>query len=183
MKHKFIEKPCHTCGKLFQPDNPKRYFCSLECAFWSKVEKKSSQECWPWIGAKNKTGLAYGRFGRNHIIYKAAQVSWKIHFGPIPKGYGYHGICVCHSCDNPSCVNPHHLFLGTQGDNFRDMMKKNRRKKDYRGENNPAHRLTLEKVKEIRNLLIKEIPYRQIAKRYGVGGTTILHIKHGHTWK
>lgn len=89
--------------------------------FWSKVVKVDGS-CWEWIGCKNKRG--YGRIGiAPSKSMNAHRVSWSIHFGDIPVG-----LFVCHKCDNPSCTNPEHLFLGTRQDNVNDMMIKKRSK-------------------------------------------------------
>lgn len=88
--------------------------------FWVKVEIKSEDECWNWTAFKNKQG--YGRFGSSSCrCVNAHRVSWTIAFGPIPEGH-----FVCHRCDNPSCVNPKHLFTGTRQDNVDDMVIKKR---------------------------------------------------------
>ena len=106
----------------------------LEQRFWKKVNK--TKNCWLWIGCISKYG--YGKIGANGKTLLAPRVSWKIHFGQIPKGF-----CVLHKCDNSRCVNPKHLFLGTQADNIHDMYKKGRNpdfsKRDYSGEKNPNY--------------------------------------------
>ena len=88
--------------------------------FWSKVQKTDG--CWLWTGSRNRT-WAYGRFrsgpGRRSVL--AHRFAWELVHGPIPGG-----LFVCHHCDNPSCVNPEHLFLGTHTDNMRDMVNKGR---------------------------------------------------------
>jgi hypothetical protein len=83
--------------------------------FWSKVDK--SGDCWLWTGSKMK---GYGHIGTGYRYegtktYLAHRISWNIHFGDIPEG-----MCVLHKCNNPSCVNPSHLYLGTQKDNAND---------------------------------------------------------------
>lgn len=86
--------------------------------FWSRVTK--SEGCWTWNGAKQKFGYGWvwidGEGSKN-----THRVAYEIGVGPIPAGQ-----CVLHRCDNPPCVNPAHLFLGTKGDNTRDMVSKNR---------------------------------------------------------
>jgi hypothetical protein len=89
--------------------------------FWSKVEK--TETCWIWTGSCPED---YGRFFFEGRIQKAHHVAWKLTVGPIPKGDGYHGICVLHRCDNRKCVRPDHLFLGTHQDNMADREAKQR---------------------------------------------------------
>jgi hypothetical protein len=93
---------------------------SLLERFWAKVKKTES--CWIWTAYRNRQG--YGRIGTSAAkSTNAHRVSWIIHNGPITENQ-----FVCHKCDNPSCVNPHHLFLGTRQDNINDMMIKKRSK-------------------------------------------------------
>ena len=76
-------------------------------------------DCWEWTGARNKKG--YGQFGAGYVMYVASRASWIISNGEIPAG-----MFVCHKCDNPPCVNPAHLFLGTNRDNVMDCVSKGR---------------------------------------------------------
>jgi hypothetical protein len=176
-------KKCRTCGTDFIPHGTRNYYCSLDCVFWSKVTKSTFDACWPWTGAMSKTN-GYGVLKWNTKRYKAHQIAWKIYFGAVPvePNPSYHGICVLHKCDNPSCCNPNHLFIGTQTDNIKDMIIK-RRRRSYIGERNPSAVLSRHQVIEIKQLLENKTPTRAIAARYHVGNTTICHIKYGETWK
>lgn len=138
--------------------------------FWMKVDK--TNDCWVWTGRKTNHG--YGTFSRHPTIL-AHRYSWSYYNGEIPKG-----LCVLHKCDNPPCVNPDHLSIGTQSDNQADKMSKQRQSK---GEVNGSAKLTGEQVLEIRRLY--ELGYKQVelANKYGVQYTTIKAIAVRRTWK
>jgi hypothetical protein len=186
-----IKRTCKYCGREFvvKKDTIKRgygKFCSFKCflkerdktpeiRFWSRVKKTSG--CWEWQGCKNDKG--YGQFRVNKILIYAHRFSYELHKGKIPRGK-----FVCHHCDNPACVNPNHLFCGTNSDNIQDSIKKGRfHYNDSKGSKNAASKLNEKQVKEIRKLFInKTETYKEIAKRYGVEQSTIGLILRGKTW-
>jgi hypothetical protein len=145
---------------------------SLTESFWAKVKKTDS--CWLWIGSRQKND--YGRIKRHRKILIAHRVSWFIHNGPIPDG-----LLVCHHCDNPMCVNPNHLFLGTQQDNFWDMYNKGR-KANCQLQNNGRAKLDNEKVTQIKLALSKGVADSDLALIYGVSECTIRDICYGRSW-
>lgn len=144
--------------------------------FWSKVAKKSEDECWEWLAGKNVGG--YGQIKIKNKMYIAHRISWFLCNGEIPEG-----LRVCHTCDNPGCVNPTHLFLGTDKDNMRDKKEKGRNA-SRAGENNGQHKLTEAQVIEIRE---KYIPYKytliMIAEEYGMSKSAIQYIIEYKSWK
>lgn len=151
-----------------------------EDRFWEKVDKEVStnfykgSRCWEWSASKTKKG--YGSFGFVDGTEYAHRVSWILSFGNIPDG-----IFVCHGCDNRSCVNPDHLFLGSALDNSKDMVSKGRSMTD---DKNPQAKLTPKDVVSIRDILYKsELSHRKIAKMFGVSSATISFIGSGLTWK
>jgi hypothetical protein len=148
---------------------------TLEERFWDKVEK--SDGCWNWTASCNGPGYGQIRPGGCGNQLLAHRVSWEIHHGPIPDG-----LCVLHDCDNPPCVNPAHLFLGTKGDNTRDMHAKGRNP-DLRGELGPLAKLTEKQVLEIKMYLAQGVIHRIVAKHFGVGKTAIQKINAGVRWK
>lgn len=147
--------------------------------FWEKVDIHGPDECWPWLACQSSNG--YGKFRFGGKPEWAHRVAWQLVHGDIPLG-----VCVCHHCDNPACVNPNHLFLGTKADNTHDMMAKGRANftgGSRVGEDNPNSKLTEKQVLEIIELdRAKEIPRREIAKRYGICRTHIYDILSGERW-
>lgn len=114
---------------------------TIEERFYSKVAPMMDDRgCWEWMGSLATGKWRYGKFPKGPHgsgWLQASRVSWEIHNGPIPVG-----MKVLHKCDNPPCVNPAHLFLGTSSDNTRDMIAKGRGNLDY------AHRRASEKKYE-----------------------------------
>ena len=97
-------------------------------AFWKRVQIGTDSDCWNWLGGRCN---GYGRFMVGRQSLKSYRIAYSLVHGPIPKdGPGYHGWCVMHRCDNPSCCNPNHLVLGTVGDNNRDRQQKGRSRGD-----------------------------------------------------
>jgi hypothetical protein len=106
----------------WQPELPRdeEIFKSVEPRFWSYVKRLNPTECWEWIGKRDKYGYGFLRIGKIRS-FQAHRISYLM-FYKIQPG----NLFVCHSCDNPPCVNPSHLWLGTAKDNSRDMVSKGR---------------------------------------------------------
>lgn len=143
--------------------------------FWQKVDKLSPDDCWEWKGGKSPQG--YGVIAVNQRGQIASRVSYEMHFGSIPDG-----LCVLHKCDNPSCVNPAHLFLGTNSDNVADREAKGRNKPRYGAENGMAE-LTNDRVIDIRERFAKGERQVDLAKDHGVTRGTIWKIVHHRIWR
>lgn len=145
--------------------------------FSGKYKRGTAGECWEWHGAKHDFG--YGLITEGPRAVYAHRVSWEFFMGPIPDG-----LLVLHVCDNPPCVNPAHLFLGTHEDNVRDMVQKGRH--GYGGgpgEKCNAAKLTRKQVGEIRSRRSAGEKGSSIAKDYGVTVGTVYHIANKLTWK
>jgi hypothetical protein len=156
---------CRGCRKDFPRPDEKRLYCSLECQFLTNVRK--TEDCWLWEAGTHKFG--YGEFRSRGVLYRAHRFSYELAFGPIGPG-----VEVLHTCDNPRCVNPDHLYIGSQADNGRDTAVRDRV---------GTRKLTPSDVHEIRHLIDRGDSLASIARTYGVSGTCIGWIKTGKNWK
>jgi hypothetical protein len=179
---------CALCGKEFTrarqwPGRTAKY-CSKTCSgkvnsrfayeasrrpvadrFWEKVERAGAEDCWLWQGAVD--GHGYGSIGLSEprrTIGKAHRVSWELANGPIPPGLG-----VLHKCDTPLCVNPAHLFLGTNTENTAD--------KTFKGR--AARKINTETAKQI---FVIQKSTKEIAQMFGVSVSLVGQIKRGTVW-
>ena len=140
--------------------------------FLSKVDK--SADCWEWRGALS--GGGYGNVTVDKKQISAHRMSYLIHNGPIPEGQ-----FVCHTCDNPACVNPKHLFLGSPLTNMRDKIKKNRHVAS-KGQDNGCSVLIDEDVRRIREAHLFGANQKDLAQVYGVRPNTISRIVNRKRW-
>ena len=144
---------------------------SFAARFWRYVD--TSGDCWIWTGATNGR---YGKISRGPGLglVGAHRASWEIHFGPTPDG-----LWVLHRCDNPPCVRPDHLWLGTNQDNIDDKVAKGRALGAYGGERHHLSKLTKGQGAEVRQFAEEGLRQREIAARYGVNRATISKIIRG----
>lgn len=175
-------KVCPTCGGSFYRDTRKhgnkqwaaRVHCSRQCAshkpLWSRLEERVEiqGDCWAWVGPKDHDG--YGRItvtnGGVRTGLRAHRASYEVYVGAIPKG-----LIVRHTCDNPSCINPLHLRLGTHADNAAD--------KVARGRVSRIGKLTEDCVRAIRR---STLGVAALAAHYGVTRQSIKYARSGKTW-
>ena len=142
---------------------------TLEERFWEKVGKTPS--CWQWNAKKNEKG--YGRFWAHGRNLGAHRISWMIAFGT----YDSKRLRVLHKCDNPGCVNPEHLFLGTLAENISD---RDRKQRTAKGEKNGNRKLTVSQVIEIRR---SPDTLDVLARRFCIDRTQVHNIKTRKQWK
>lgn len=145
--------------------------------FWERVDQGQPDECWPWSAGKTSQG--YGAMHWKGSKCLAHRISYRIEYGPIPEGK-----VVMHSCDNPPCVNPNHLSIGTQGDNVRDAQKKGRNAsgddvKWWKGEGREHHKAELtddQRLEVKRRYDNEDISQYQLSDEYGVSQSAISYI-------
>lgn len=146
-------------------------FVPIEKRFWKYVKKTSN--CWNWIGGINKFG--YGRIALKPKVLLVHRFSYELHKGNIP-----YDRYVLHSCDNPKCVNPAHLYLGTYKDNSRDMYSRGRA---VLGENRSQAKLKNDQAKEIRELYkTGNYSHRGLASKYNISSAAVFNIIHNKTY-
>lgn len=179
-----VERNCEYCGKQLSvpqwqfKSRPLQY-CSRACVQAQRIDNlhkkdlgerffsfvKKTESCWLWTGATS--ALGYGKLSVDGKLRQATAISYFLQHGTWPE------LFMCHSCDNPPCVNPDHLFPGDHKANHQDMMKKGRQGKG-------SSKLTPEQVLAIRQ---DARPQSAIAKDFGVSKGAVSCIKLGKTWK
>lgn len=186
---------CDGCGVLFsvsynmnrtRAEKPK--FCSRACQsrkareqskktvadrFWNLVDKRGADECWPWKGHRRPAGYGWFNFyGRAPM--NASRAAYILARGEPGDRF------VCHTCDNPPCCNPAHLWLGSSAENTADMDRKGRRiNAPARGEQSGRAKLTAQKVRDI---MASTAPDSALALLYGVSAAAIYNVRHGKAW-
>ena len=153
-------------------------------AFWARVEKGDG--CWIWLGPRNKQGYGItNTTGRRGI--SAHRLAWILENGPIPTSDKVHTgtMWVLHKCDNPPCVRPDHLFLGTPADNHLDMRSKGRQHAPLCGEDSGQAKITEQLVRLIREAFVAEPNLTRVAKKFaytGIKKAQIRNIVCGKSW-
>lgn len=160
--------------KMREYKRPNKYM-TLDERFWFCVVRKSNDECWEWTGTKTNRG--YGNIEIDGHAVGAHRLSYIIHFGEIPPNMD-----ICHHCDNRGCVNPNHLFVGTNMDNVQDKIRKGRQP---HGMNIKLSKLCDDDIPKIRSLYATgKYSQREIAKMFGLKThVSICRIINGTGWK
>lgn len=158
-------QPCLYCNSL-APRKTLFHYCSIKCCLM--FNSKIKNDCWIY-NEKMRDKSGYGLCSVNGVTRKSHRVSYEVFKGEIPRN-----MMVCHSCDNPSCINPDHLWIGTNSENIIDMVKKNRSKQA---------KLSPDQVIEIRNMYKNDNKFKWIADLFGISDTHITKIIKRLKWK
>lgn len=168
-------------SRIERPLDAERLSEDVQAAFWSRVEKRSPNECWPWHGSFDRQGR--GKFwvagtGKHH---RAPRISLIIRTGEFPPKATF----ACHTCDNPACVNPDHLWWGTRSENMKDCGAKGRHpaQTKFYGSANHNTALTENDVRKIRAQYHAGVPPRVLAEQYGTISSNIWKIATGRSWR
>lgn len=197
-----VDNACKSQGQSRTPEPPRRPFRTRETGtagqiwaqsgkalpestlqpkfqqlFWSRVNRTES--CWEWSSSKDAKGYGRIRLPGRRAHFRAHRIAFFLSTGVDPRD-----LLVCHTCDNPSCVRPDHLFLGTIADNVSDMMAKGRNTPTgISGAQNPSAVLSESDVRAIVALILGGKTNTEIAKQYGVSGAMISCIRLGKAWR
>lgn len=175
---------CLVCKSPIRKDRNNKFYCSRRCMgiaqrrpinerFWSRVDKRGPNDCWEWMGGRYHSG--HGSTGADiNGERRTHRLSWVFHNGPIPNG-----ACVLHACDNPPCVNPKHLFLGSQLENVADMKAKGR---TAIGEQHSQARLKEDDVRNIFRLKNAGCSLQELSTQFGVSKSCICSILKRRLW-
>lgn len=189
MTHSKDTPTCAYCGRPFMPTRKHRRltqrYCSSRCTngpardaaearFWSRVDR--SAECWLWLGPTAGSNR-YGQLRFRGRTIRAHRLAWELTNEPITEG-----MSVCHRCDQPLCVNPNHLFLGSHAENMHDMAAKGRATK-RRGADVHGARLDESAVRAIRALNAVGVSQRELARQFGVSQHAVWGVVHRKTWQ
>jgi hypothetical protein len=171
-----LAKPCPVCKSHFVKGDPREVYCTLDCAIAPKIDQRGPNECWPW-NAGLVRGYGAGTFQKRR--YKATRVVLERKLGE-PLG----DRLALHTCDNPKCCNPQHLYAGTPQQNMDDKVKRGRCNGGRKGTPltlHPKARFTEEEIAYIwRNR--HEMRQVDLAQQFGVNRDVIFKIVSGKTW-
>jgi hypothetical protein len=206
LKHRAFQNPtprvaktrfdCTHCGIEFtrtydqtHARQARAQYCSSECfgaqqrqkaearreaRFWSKIDRRGADECWPYMGYRTLLGYGHFQWGAG-VVKPAHRAAYELHHG-VEAGDKF----VCHSCDNPPCCNPRHLWLGTAAENNADRDAKGRtRSSTRRGEAANHAKLTAEQALEV---FFSSEPAAALASRFGISKTAVRYIQIGRNW-
>jgi hypothetical protein len=139
-------------------------------SFWSKVDIRGPHECWEWTAGKLRDGYGYLNAGGKKYI--ASRIAYQLTYSPPGS------MCVCHTCDNPGCCNPAHLWLGTRAENIQDRVSKGRN-----GGGHPPEKLGEADVQQIRDLYkTGEHTYETLGEMFNISGTHVGYVVTGRRW-
>lgn len=166
-------RKCEYCEEVFRKNSPPEIYCSMICRLFDSCGRKDC-ECWIWKKGKDYDG--YGLMSVKNKTQKAHRVSYETFIGWIPNE-----VIVCHKCDNPSCINPLHLFTGSPQQNTDDMFKKGRER--VIGEKNVKSILTEDEIGEILKQFNLGFRISEISLKFGLSWEHVSAIVKRKIWK
>ena len=177
MSNAIRTKPCRHCRNLFTTQLNFIVYCSIACAFWSKVDVRGRNACWPWTAASDEHG--YGHLRHDKRLYKAHRLAFALFHDVDPLAIDDF---VLHECDNPPCCNGAHLKLGDQAVNIGDAVSRNRMNRDPKawGEKHGMSKLTTRRVRAIRSSDLSGVA---LATKFNVSPSLITAVRKNRIWR